>query len=68
MHYCFCRYDIMVKCWQKVPEERPLFNQLADNIGCMMETAVVRYYIDMNEHLSEAIEKPLNSEERETYV
>lgn len=68
MNYVLSRYDIMMKCWQKVPEERPPFSQLADSIAHMMEAEVVQRYIDMSEHFSRAIDRPLNSGQRETYV
>lgn len=59
----------MMDCWKKVPEERPLFNDLADTISYMMEADVVQRYIDMNEKFSNgSVEKRLKPEERETAV
>ncbi|XP_021928983.1 vascular endothelial growth factor receptor 2-like isoform X4 [Zootermopsis nevadensis] len=42
-------YDIMMKCWQTRPSQRPSFGDLAEELGNMLEESVKRHYIDLND-------------------
>ena len=34
------RYDIMLKCWQQKPEDRPAFSNLVVQLGDFLESSV----------------------------
>ncbi|XP_071455264.1 vascular endothelial growth factor receptor 1-like isoform X2 [Hetaerina americana] len=41
-------YTTMLDCWKVKPNERPTFMDLTDILGGMLEDAVKRHYIDLN--------------------
>ena len=41
----YCRYDIMKKCWQEEPEQRPTFSELVTVISTSLEGMSV--YLDL---------------------
>ncbi|XP_020798925.1 vascular endothelial growth factor receptor 1 isoform X5 [Drosophila serrata] len=41
-------YDIMLECWRKNPESRPLFNELEKRFATMLGEDVANHYLDLN--------------------
>jgi FMS-like tyrosine kinase 1 len=42
-------YDIMLSCWRKNPETRPLFKTLEKTLGTMLDDSVKDHYIKLND-------------------
>ena len=46
--YCFlrsfCSYDVMLKCWQHSPDNRPSFEELSVILRQILEEQEVRIY------------------------
>jgi FMS-like tyrosine kinase 1 len=42
-------YDIMLSCWRKNPETRPLFKELEKTLGTMLDDSVKDHYMDLND-------------------
>ena len=42
-----CMYDIMLRCWQEEPMERPSFSQLRTSFSAMLQAGSVHEYIDL---------------------
>ncbi|XP_046867010.1 vascular endothelial growth factor receptor 3 isoform X5 [Drosophila willistoni] len=41
-------YEIMLECWRKSPESRPLFNELERRFASMLTEDVANHYLDLN--------------------
>lgn len=52
--------NIVEKCWNVNPVDRPNFNELYERIGNHMETGVHQYYVDLNEQYFRMNQLPLN--------
>ncbi|XP_055382756.1 vascular endothelial growth factor receptor 2-like isoform X2 [Condylostylus longicornis] len=50
-------YDIMMKCWQEAPEDRPKFSVLENNFEKFLEDDIYTHYIHMNEPYLQANEE-----------
>ncbi|XP_043070362.1 vascular endothelial growth factor receptor 1 isoform X9 [Drosophila grimshawi] len=42
-------YEIMLECWRKSPESRPLFDELEKRFGTMLGEDVATHYLDLND-------------------
>ncbi|KAJ6629276.1 Vascular endothelial growth factor receptor 1 [Pseudolycoriella hygida] len=42
-------YDLMLQCWSRDPESRPLFNILEEKLRKVMDNEVAQYYVNLNE-------------------
>ena len=40
--------DLMDRCWEKEPSDRPTFNELKEKLGDMLEENVQQHYLKMN--------------------
>lgn len=47
--YRLHRYEIMMACWQDVPESRPLFNGLEEMITNILGRNLSEHYVNLNE-------------------
>lgn len=43
------RYEIMLRCWNFIPERRPSFSKLELDIQGLLDNGVLVYYIALNE-------------------
>lgn len=43
------RYEIMLSCWQTIPESRSLFDKLEDRISKILDKGVSDHYVSLNE-------------------
>ena len=49
---------MMLACWRKEPESRPLFDELERNLSKLLDTNVAKYYVHLNEpYLRANVEK-----------
>ena len=47
-------YEVMHECWHYDPLGRPSFTELADKLGMLLEAAVRRLYVELNEEHNES--------------
>ena len=40
--------DLMDRCWEKEPSDRPTFNELKEKLGDMLEENVQQHYLKMD--------------------
>ncbi len=40
--------DLMDRCWEKEPSDRPVFNELERRLGDMLEENVQQHYLKMD--------------------
>ena len=45
--------NVICKCWDEEPTERPTFESLSVTIGNLLEGSIRQHYIDLNEQYSE---------------
>ncbi|KAH8324484.1 hypothetical protein KR074_008389 [Drosophila pseudoananassae] len=60
-------YDIMLECWQKIPQSRPSFNDLVLRFSQILGEEICNQYVDMNNpylqnNLERAIVQPTDYE------
>ena len=60
--------DLMTRCWEKEPGDRPTFSHLENELGNMLEENVRHLYLKMNDDYSSRIHNNANQESNQRQV
>lgn len=49
--FWFCRYEMMMKCWNSEPEKRPCFLGLSDTVASLLPSSYKRVSLLVTSHI-----------------